>query len=108
MLLPTYTGCGGVPGVPSSNEAYEQQVLERVNTVRADNGLPPLKRVPSLDDAGRYHATDMAQDDYFNHASYDRSGGNLVKACDWSARIQSYYPNWQSPVSYTHLRAHET
>jgi len=96
MLLPTYTGCGGVPGVPSSNEAYEQEVMERVNTVRAENGLPPLKRASLLDDAARYHATDMGQDNYFNHDSYDRSGGSLVKACAWSARIQSYYPNWRS------------
>ncbi|MDY6875739.1 MAG: S8 family serine peptidase [Chloroflexota bacterium] len=96
MLLPTYTGCGGVSGVPASNEAYEQKVVERVNTVRAENGLPPLKRFLSLDDAARYHATDLAQDDYFDHDSYDRSGGDLVQACGWSARIQSYYPNWQS------------
>ena len=42
------------------------------------------------------YATDMGQDNYFYHDSYDRSGGNLVKACDWSTRIQSYYPNWRS------------
>jgi subtilisin family serine protease/uncharacterized protein YkwD len=93
FLLPSYTGCGGVPGVPSSNMAYEQEVVERVNAARADNGLSPLKRVSLLDDAARYHATDLAQDDYFNHDSYDRSRGSLIYVCGWSARVQSYYPS---------------
>ena len=38
----------------------------------------------------------MGQDNYFNHASYDRSGGNLAKACDWCLRVQSYYSGWRS------------
>ena len=92
-LSPTYTGCGGVTGVPSSNEAYEQEIVERVNTLRAEDGLPPLKRSARLSDAANYHATDMGQDDYFDHDSHDRSGGNLVKVCDRVARVQSYYPN---------------
>jgi subtilisin family serine protease/uncharacterized protein YkwD len=92
-VKPMYTGCGGVYGVPSSNEAHEQQVVEIVNQERADGGLPPLKRVSLLDDAARYHATDMRDDDYFDHNTFDRSGGNLVEKCAWSTRIQSYYPN---------------
>lgn len=88
---PTYDGCGGVFGVPSSNESYEQEVVELVNDERAARGLPPLKHVALLDDAARYHATDMAADDYFKHDSYDRSGGDLVWTCDWAERVQSYY-----------------
>ena len=94
-LQPSYTGCGGGTA-PVVNAAYEQEVVERVNAARAGYGLPPLKRVTALDDAARYHATDMGQDDYFDHNSYDRSGGSLVYVCEWSSRIQSYYPNWQS------------
>lgn len=93
---PAYTGCGGVYDVPSSNEVYEQEILDRVNDVRGDHGLPPLKRSDDLDDASRYHATDMAQDGYFDHDSYDCSGGETVKVCDWSERIQTYYSNWRS------------
>jgi subtilisin family serine protease/uncharacterized protein YkwD len=94
--MPTYTGCGGVYGVPSSNEAYEQEVVERVNAIRAANSRPPLKRVSLLDDAARYHATDMRDDNYFDHDTYDRSGGDLVHRCAWSARVLTYYqPNWQ-------------
>lgn len=91
-----YTGCGGVYGIPSSNAGYEQQVVERVNAERLTNGnLPPLKLVPALTQSTRYHATDMAADNYFNHDTYDRSGSTLVKTCAWSARIASYYTGWQ-------------
>ncbi len=92
MISPCYTGCGGVTA-PVVNAAYEQEVMELVNTVRADNGLPPLKRVTELDQAARYHATDMGQDDYFSHDTFDRVGGDLVLVCDTWARIQSYYPS---------------
>jgi uncharacterized protein YkwD len=92
-IFAAYTGCGGI-NAPAINAAYEQQVVELVNAERAAVGRPPLKRVVELDRAARYHATDMGQDDYFDHDTYDRSGGTLVNTCAWSARIQSYYANW--------------
>jgi hypothetical protein len=79
---------------PVVNAAYEQEVVDRVNDVRAANSLPPLKRTTALDDAARYHATDMGQDNYFDHNSYDVIGGSLVMVCAWSDRIGSYYSNW--------------
>ncbi len=89
-----YTGCGGVTA-PVVNAGYEQQVLDLVNSERAQNGLPPLKRVDSLDASSRYHATDMAQDDYFYHESYDRVNGNLEYVCDTWDRVLNYYgSNW--------------
>lgn len=90
-----YPGCGGQLA-PVVNAAYEQEVVDRVNSVRAANGLPPLKRVDLLDQAARYHATDMAQDGYFKHDSYDRVNGQLVLACGWSARVTTYYSGWWS------------
>lgn len=90
-----YSGCGGVTA-PSVNTDFEQQVFDLVNTERANQSLPPLKRVTELDQAARYHATDLGQDDYFDHDSYDRSGGNLVYSCAWSTRISSYYSGWSS------------
>ncbi|GAB4544936.1 MAG: hypothetical protein Kow0063_38820 [Anaerolineae bacterium] len=89
-VIPAYAGCGGVMA-PPVNADYEQEVVELVNARRAANGLPPLKRVTQLDQAARYFATDMGQDDYFDHNTYDRSGGSLVQVCTWSQRIQSYY-----------------
>ncbi len=89
------TGCGGQFPSPV-NDAYEQQVVELVNIERTSRGLPPLKRVPQLDQAARYHAMDMQQDKYFNHDTYDRVGGNLQFVCTWDERISSYYTKWNS------------
>lgn len=95
LLWPTYSGCGSAIA-PAVNPDFEQAVVELVNTERAKVGRPPLKRVAALDNAARYHATDMGQDNYYTHDSYDRVGGSLVLACGWASRLQSYYPNWQA------------
>lgn len=97
-LAPAFSGCGGVL-VPVVNAEYEQTVIDLVNQVRGDNGLPPYKRVDLLDQASRYHAADMAQDGYFQHDSYDIVNGQLQEVCSWSERITSFYvppgsPSW--------------
>jgi len=86
------TGCSGTAPAPT-NAAWEQQVIELVNQQRRANGLPPLKHEPSLTDAARWYAKDTMDDDYFGpgHDTYDRSGGRLVRACAWSARIGAFY-----------------
>jgi uncharacterized protein YkwD len=91
-LAPAYSGCGGAIA-PITNGAYEQQVVELVNAQRLANGsLPPYKRVDTLDAAARYHAADMAQDDYFDHNTYDRNAQNkLVQVCAWNTRVGTYY-----------------
>lgn len=86
-----YTGCGGV-NTAVTNADYEQQVLDLVNQYRADEGLPPLKRVTALDYAARYHSADLGQDDYFDHNSYNRNNGSLTYVCSWSSRVSTYYP----------------
>jgi uncharacterized protein YkwD len=88
-----YTGCGGV-NAPLINAAHEQQVVELVNAERAARGIPPLKRATELDEAARYHATDMGQDNYFDHDTYD--AGNPSPVCSWVQRIETYYANWLS------------
>jgi uncharacterized protein YkwD len=87
---PDYAGCGGI-NHPVVNADYEQQVVDLVNTERANRGLPPYKRVTALDEAARYHSADLGQDDYFEHDSYDRSGSNLVYVCSTWTRIGKYY-----------------
>jgi uncharacterized protein YkwD len=84
-------GCAGTL-VSSSDAAYEQRVVELLNAERMARGLPPLKLSGDLRDAARYHASDMAQDDYFEHDTYDRAGGRLAWVCGTWARIRSYYP----------------
>ncbi len=77
--------------VNAVNADYEQQVVELVNARRAEHGLPPLKRVEPLEYAARYHAADMAADDYFYHNTHDRQSGNLVQVCEPGARIRTFY-----------------
>ncbi len=85
-----YAGCGG-PIVPAANVVYEQQVIDLVNAERASRGLPPFKLVSGLQSAARYHATDMGQDNYFEHDTYDRVGGRLQQVCSWGSRVRAYY-----------------
>jgi len=87
---PDFSGCGGI-NQPVVNADYEQQVVDLVNTERANRGLPPYKRVTALDNAARYHSADLGQDNYFAHDSHDRSGGNLVFVCGTWTRIATYY-----------------
>jgi hypothetical protein len=56
--------------------------------------LPPLKHVPDLDEASRYHAADLAMDNYEAHETYDRVGGQLKFVCDTFERIGLYYTDW--------------
>jgi uncharacterized protein YkwD len=91
-ISPCYAGCGG-PIAPLIDASYEQEVVYLVNLERNARGLPPLKRVTELENAARYHATDMGQDNYFAHDTYDRVGGSLVKVCDPWTRIKAYYPS---------------
>jgi uncharacterized protein YkwD len=87
-----FTGCGGHEVEPT-NLAVEARVVELTNQFRATEGLPPLKYNPDLSRAARYHAADMAEDDYFQHDTFDRADGLLIQACDWNERIGSFYPD---------------
>jgi uncharacterized protein YkwD len=84
-------GCGG-PAPATIDAQAEQQVLELVNAERRRNGLHELQSSTELADAARLHARDLAEDDYLEHDSYDRSGGRLVKSCEWSERVLRFVP----------------
>ena len=70
----------------------EQQVVELLNAERRQNGLSELRASTELADAARLHARDLADDDYLEHDSYDRSAGRLVKSCEWSDRVLRFVP----------------
>jgi uncharacterized protein YkwD len=93
---PLFSGCGLSTPPASTNPAYEQGVLDLTNTERNSRGLPPLKRVTPLDNAARYQALDLRDDNYFDHDSYDRLNGSLTWVCAWSERVNQYYPGWSS------------
>ena len=85
-----YSGCGGKTVSPFNSE-FEQRVIDLVNQERASRGLHPLKRSEKLTNAARYHAADMGQDNYFDHATMDREGEKLVEKCGPWERIATYY-----------------
>lgn len=97
------TGCAtGTEDPPAMNAAFEQEVVERVNALRAKLELPPLKRQRDLDRAARYHALDLVQDNYpprqppeghSPHHSHDRVNGELVQVCTFGERIRKFYAN---------------
>jgi uncharacterized protein YkwD len=89
QVQPAFSGCGG-ENASQVNADFEQQVVELVNDARADQGLAPLKRSEPLDQAARYHATDLGQDDYFDHDTYDRQGSEVVFVCNTWQRIEAY------------------
>lgn len=75
----------------SSNEQFEQEVLQLVNQVRKRRGLKPLVLHPELTNAARYHAKDMAVDNYFEHDSYDRlKNGRKKRVGSFTDRLESF------------------
>jgi uncharacterized protein YkwD len=88
-----FSGCTAEPA-PVVNAEYEAEVARLVNAERAKAGLPPLKLVSALTAAARYHAKDMGMDDYFNHESMDRVGGELKRACGTFDRVSLWYKAW--------------
>lgn len=77
--------------VLSMNQDFEKEVLKLTNKERKSRGLKPLEMDEFLSYSARYHAKDMAEDDYFDHNSYDRgSDGNLNQVCETFDRIGAF------------------
>jgi len=89
------TGCGAQE-VAAQNALYEAKVVELINQRRAEEELPPLKLVEALTNAARYHAVDMAEERYFDHATKDRIDGTLTTVCSWANRVKSFYTGYRS------------
>lgn len=90
-----FGNCGG-PIIQSINPDFEQAIIEQTNQIRMQNGLPPLKRVISLDESARFHSADMSVNNYFDHNTLARESGNIIQVCDIWNRIETYYTNWQA------------
>lgn len=85
------------PGLPTGREDFasmlafgEREVVRLTNLERANLGLNPLVWDEKLARAARYHAADMAHDVYFDHASFDRKDGRLVRLGIEFARIRRF------------------
>lgn len=77
--------------VTSANLEGEQEVLALINEERIRQGMTPLEWDEDLARAARYHAYDLATQDYFDHQSYDRTGGKLVEVGGTFERIKKFY-----------------
>ncbi len=80
----------GKENVEVQNIEYEQEVLNLVNEIRIKHNLKPLSWQEDLARAARYHAQDMALDEYMEHPTYDRKNNRLVKVCGTFDRIEKF------------------
>jgi hypothetical protein len=98
LLQVTLTVDGKYYGMPAGDEDIgpidfkgEKELLRLINNERVKKGLEPLLWSFDLSRAARYHATDMATQRYFDHNTYDRIDGKLVKIGGTFARIRKFY-----------------
>lgn len=80
----------GEERIESIHTVFEKEILDYTNIERKKHGLVPLKLDNSLSYAARYHAKDMATENYFEHDSYDRRNGRLKKSCTIFDRIEAF------------------
>ncbi len=85
-------------GLPTGNERIksasitdEKQILAIINSERKKQGMQELIWEEDLARAARYHAYDLATQKYFNHNSYDRKNGKLIKVGGTFERIHRFY-----------------
>lgn len=81
----------GNENVPSSNVSEEQNLLKMINQERKKLGMEPLIWEEKLTQAARYHAFDLGSQGYFDHNTYDRVNGELVKVGGTFTRIGKFY-----------------
>jgi len=81
----------GKEKIESSKKSFEQEVLALVNKERKRRNRKPLKWNDQLAYAARYHAKDMAVDNYFDHPSQDlRKNGSHKTVCDVFERMNKF------------------
>jgi uncharacterized protein YkwD len=81
----------GNENVRSSNVSEEQNLLKMINQERKRLGMEPLVWEERLAQAARYHAFDLGSQEYFDHNTYDRVNGELVKVGGTFTRIGRFY-----------------
>jgi uncharacterized protein YkwD len=89
--MPSFKGCAtGAENVSADNASFEKEVMKLTNQERAKEGKSALEWSAGLARAARYHAADMVTDNYFEHDSYDKVNGQLVKVCGTFDRIGKF------------------
>ena len=85
-------------GMPKGNEVVESynakeelKLLSLINAERKKQGMEPLVWEDELANAARYHAYDLATQNYFDHSTYDRKNSKLVRVGSTFDRIKKFY-----------------
>ena len=73
------------------NRAYEKELIDLINQYRHKHGLNHLKVNSDLMRASRYHAADMAYEDYHEHATFNRTPNGLIREMNTFQRISNFY-----------------
>ncbi|NOZ58733.1 MAG: hypothetical protein GXO66_04050 [Euryarchaeota archaeon] len=60
---------GGAPAPPPDYPAVEKEIFQRINGLRLDEGLPPLRWSDTLRDIARERAVHLAEMGYISHTS---------------------------------------
>lgn len=77
--------------VTSSDPTGEIEILRLINSERTKKGLPILTWNENLAKAARYHAYDLATQQYFDHKTCDRINGEIVETASTFDRINQFY-----------------
>lgn len=82
----------GEEDIPQEFKEEEQAMMNLINAERKRIGLKPLKIDTALSAACRYHAYDMATQNYISHTGYDRGkDGKRKFANSTFERIAQFY-----------------
>jgi len=76
----------------SLSEEEEKKFIEILNKARIEKNMGPLEIDPDLTRAARYHAYDMANENYFSHGTQNSINGKLTESIGTFERIALFYP----------------
>jgi uncharacterized protein YkwD len=81
----------GKENLASFSQDEEEKLIEIINRARIEKNLQPLVIDPDLVRAARFHAMDMAKENYFTHDSQNKVKGKLTKSIGTFERIKLFY-----------------
>ena len=85
------TNPSGREDIEVLNSVYEAELLNLINQYRIKKGLNSLSVHRNLMRASRYHAADMAHENYHEHATYNMTSNGLQRGLSTFQRISNFY-----------------
>ena len=91
VSIPFHENPNGDEYIEGINNDFESRLLQLINDRRGKRGLVPLKFHTDLMRASRYHAADMANENYHEHATHNRGKYGLEVGMSTFKRISKFY-----------------